>query len=104
MADASECHDRWGGAGNSHLVLTNLQTAEHYVPRDIHSLGGWSSVFDGQSGFELGELSDLAAGNYSLELEYSHDGKILSRGYKATVAIRDTPQGKELAVEHAAKK
>jgi hypothetical protein len=50
----------------------------------------------------LKHLESIPTGGYSVAIEYISKGKSLSSGYKATVAIRDMPDGKQLAIDRTA--
>jgi len=50
----------------------------------------------------LKNLETIPAGAYSVAIEYVRQGKSLSSGYKATVAIRETPDGKQLTIDRSA--
>ncbi|MGA7928831.1 MAG: hypothetical protein WCA20_22900 [Candidatus Sulfotelmatobacter sp.] len=84
-------------------VLTNLNTGERFVMTEYDDLG-YSSGSDGSGWwrFRLKHLESIAAGGYSLAIEYIGKGKSLSNGYKATVAIRDAPDGKQLSIDRTA--
>ncbi|HEX3472364.1 MAG TPA: hypothetical protein VHT28_14365 [Silvibacterium sp.] len=72
-------------------VLTNVETGQRIVPAKIHQLGGWSSMNDGEGWFELSRASDLAPGKYSLRLEFSLHGEVVSPGYPLAISVTDTP-------------
>jgi hypothetical protein len=86
-----------------HIALTNLQTGQHFTftPNDVQMLDGWIGQWDGQSQFQLGALTRVPAGDYSLALECSTGDKIISNGYGLDVSIRETPAGKEVSVRTA---
>ncbi len=84
-------------------VLTNLKTRQRFVMEDSEDLG-YSSSSDGSGWwqFRLKHLESVPAGSYSVVIEYISKGKSLSSGYQATVAIRDTPEGKQLVIDRTA--
>jgi hypothetical protein len=61
--------------------------------------GGWNRFPDGQWKFNLGTLSGVPAGDYSLAPEFASSEGVFSTGYGQEVLIRDTPTGKKLAVK-----
>jgi hypothetical protein len=85
-----------------HPAITELHTGRRIVFKDIHNLGGWSSVLDGQFQFEFRTLSHVPAGNYLLSLEYADGNKIVSTGYGPKLSIRETHQGKVLSIKESA--
>jgi len=84
-------------------VLTNLHTRQRFVMIVSDDLG-YSSSSDGSGWwqFRLKHLENIPTGSYSVAIEYISKGKSLSSGYKAAVVIRDTPDGKQLAIDRAA--
>jgi len=78
-----------------YFVLTNSQTGQRTV---FESNQLWNGGRNGEDWVELNERSELAVGNYSLAFEYTGDGKILSSGYKLSIAVRATPAGRWLSV------
>jgi hypothetical protein len=82
--------------------LTNLSTGQHFALQDIRTRGGWNGAFDGQFEFDLGTISGLPTGNYSVAPDFVRNQKILSTGYGLKVSIRETPRGKELVIRKAA--
>jgi hypothetical protein len=84
-------------------VLMNLNTRQRFVMTDYDDLG-YSSGSDGSGWwqFRLSHLESIPAGRYSIAVEYISKGRSLSSGYKATIAIRDTPEGKLLAIDRTA--
>jgi len=96
--ERSDFPDRWQATASSHYVLTNIQTCERFILKNIQKLTGWDGALNGETTFELTHLSDFPLGNYSLGLEYRQNGKILSSGHKVTLAIKDTSGGRTLSV------
>jgi hypothetical protein len=84
-------------------VLTNLKTGQRIVMTDYDDLG-YSSSSDGSGWwrFRLKNIESIHPGGYSIAIEYISKGKSLSSGYKATVAIRDAPDGKQLTIDRIA--
>ena len=84
-------------------VLTNLNTGERFVMTECDDLG-YSSSSDGSGWwrFRLKHLESIPAGGYSLAIEYISKGKSLSNSYKAIIAIRDAPDGKQLSIDRTA--
>jgi hypothetical protein len=84
-------------------VLTNLKTGQRFVMTNSDDCG-YSSSSDGSGWwqFRLRNLESVPVGSYSIAIEYIAKGSSLSSGYKSTVAIRGTPNGKQLTIDRAA--
>ena len=86
-----------------HPALMNLQTHQRVRLENVHVLWGWQSIDEGQSSFELGQLSGVPPGKYYLALEYRRDdNSLLSSGYGVEITIRATSSGNEVSVKEAA--
>ena len=83
-------------------VLTTLKTGQRYVIAEFSELSGYSSDGAGQYQFRLSHLEGVPAGNYSVTFEFLSKGKSLSRGYAASVTIRDSSGGKQLTIQPVA--
>lgn len=89
--------------GLSHyFALINLQTGQRFAPAKVNYLGGWGGVDDGESWFELSQVSDLSPGRYSLALQYgatSDEIHPVSSGYPATFSVLDTRNGRRIVLK-----
>jgi hypothetical protein len=72
----------------AHPSLTNLRTRQNFTFEKYDELWGWRGQWDGSFEFQLNFSSPIPKGKYSLALEYSRDGRILSRGYGMEIQIR----------------
>jgi hypothetical protein len=81
-----------------YAVMTSLTTGRRFIRKDIRELGGWRSFRDGQFAFDLGPISDLPTGIYSLSMEYLSGSIAIGTSYGLEVSIYDTPRGKALSL------
>ncbi|HLY16630.1 MAG TPA: hypothetical protein VKR61_05370 [Bryobacteraceae bacterium] len=81
-----------------YFVLTDLRTGQRVI---LESQQTSNAGRRGQDCIEFSRSSDLRAGDYSLAFEYSHNGDIVSTGYKLRLAVTNTPAGKVLSAKPA---
>jgi hypothetical protein len=91
MVIQSEYHERKDfperGSAQSTIILTDAQTGKRTPIQDARLVRGFSTVSYGQSGLEISPPSELMPGTYSLGLEYTFQGKLLSTGHTTMVNV-----------------
>lgn len=97
--EAKSFHDRWDGIAKKQIVLTSLWTHQRLVPADIHYLGGWSGVYDGEFSFELNRISSIPSGDYTLQFECIQDAQVLSTGYGVPISVVGAKHGDKIVVK-----
>ena len=68
-----------------HLVITNLRTRTRLTP-SLKIAGGWYGAFEGHVQFEL-PTAALAAGTYSVAVEFNDAGRNVETGYAPILSI-----------------
>jgi hypothetical protein len=101
-------NDRGAVVITGRTVLKDIKSGQSYVLKNVRSIGGHYGTLDGVLLFRLDKLSDFPAGVYTLGMEYAHQfnhlpsarevQEVPSAGHTITVAITDSPNGKQLSI------
>jgi len=78
------------------FVQTDSRTGLRFI---FESRLAWNAGRNGEDWVELDKRSELPTGGYSLAVEYSYKGEIVSSGYKLQVKVTDTRDGKRLSLK-----
>ncbi len=84
------------------FVLTDERTGRRAVLDGIRQ--AWNSGTSGEDWIEFDQPTNLAAGSYSLTLEFSSVGKWVSSGYGLELSVRETSQGRKITLNEANRK